>query len=276
MALVTGASRGIGEACARALARAGARLALAARSADDLARVAASIPGDPLVFTADLAASGAAKDLAARATAALGGLDILVNCAGATYNRRSHKLDEAQFDQVMWLNCRGPLLLCTALAQGMVRRGGGSIINISSTAGLRGSPFQAAYAASKGAMDAFTRALACEWGPAGIRVNSIAPGLVVTSMWEKGRTIEGMIETMQNQVPLRRWGEPDDIADVVVFLASDGSRYINGQTITVDGGMMSAFDPTFSAAITFGSLPQRAREAKTQSEHAHTATAERE
>jgi gluconate 5-dehydrogenase/3-oxoacyl-[acyl-carrier protein] reductase len=233
-ALVTSASRGIGEACARALAQAGARVALAARSADDLTRVAADLPGDPLVLTADLAASGAAKDLAARATAALGGVDILVNCAGATYNRRSHKLDEAQFDLVMSLNCRGPLLLCTALAQNRVRRGG-SIINISSTAGLCGSPFQAAYAASKGAVDAFTRALACEWGPAGIRVNSIAPGLVVTSMWDKGRTIEGMIETMQNQVPLRRWGEPEDIADVVVFLASDRSCYVNGQTITVDG-----------------------------------------
>lgn len=250
-ALVTGASRGIGAACARALAAAGARVALSARSAASLETLAAELPNDPAVFVFDLGAPGAAKHLAGRVLAAFGGVDVLVNNAGVSLNRRGHNLEEAQVDAVLDLNVRGLLLLAASLAPAMRERGGGSIINISSTAALRGSPFNSAYAASKGAVEALTRSLACEWGPAHIRVNAVAPGLIITDMWEKGRSAPGVIEDLQNQVALRRWGEPEDVADVALFLASDASRYITGQTIVVDGGLTAIFDPRSAAASTF-------------------------
>jgi 3-oxoacyl-[acyl-carrier protein] reductase len=105
-----------------------------------------------------------------------------------------------------------------------------------------GTPRRAGYAASKGAVDALTRSLAMEFGPQGIRINCVAPGVIVTAMWEKNRAVPGVIEQVEAQVALRRWGLPEDVADVVVFLASDASRYVTAQTIEVDGGMASTLD----------------------------------
>lgn len=240
-ALVTGASRGIGEATARALDAAGARVVLTGRSAGDLERVAATMANDPIVIPADLAPPGAGTDLARAVLAATGGVDVLVNNAGMPMRRTPAALTEAEFDLVHAVNVRSLLMLAIGLAPAMIERGSGSIINVSSVASLRGSLGRVAYAATKGAVDAMSRALAADWGPKGIRVNAVNPGIIATAIWEESRaTVPGLVEDMAAQIPLKRWGEADDIADVIVFLASDAARYVSGETLAVDGGMTYA------------------------------------
>ncbi len=241
-ALVTGASRGIGAATARALDRAGARVALVARSREDLGKVAAGLGRDPVVIPADLREPGAAGEVAARALEALGSVDILVNNAAAAARLPTVDTDAAIIDQMLAVNVRAPLLLIAALIPAMTQRRQGSIINLSSVSGLIGTPRRAAYAASKGAIDAATRSLAIELGPMGIRVNSVAPGVVDTALWASNKKVEGVIEAVESLTPLRRWAQPDDIADVIVFLASDAARFVTGETICVDGGMGRALD----------------------------------
>jgi NAD(P)-dependent dehydrogenase (short-subunit alcohol dehydrogenase family) len=241
-AVVTGASRGIGAAIAVALDAAGARVALVARSADDLTAVAGGLEHDPVVVATDLAEPDAPATVAAAALAALDHVDILVNNAALGVRTDSTELDGPTIDRLHQLNVRNLLLLTTALVPQMVERGGGSVINVSSVSSQVGTPRRSAYAASKGAVDALTRSLAMEYGPHGIRFNAVAPGVIVTSMWERNRAIPGVIEQIEGQIALRRWGLPDDVADVVVFLASDASRYVTAQTIEVDGGMASTLD----------------------------------
>jgi NAD(P)-dependent dehydrogenase (short-subunit alcohol dehydrogenase family) len=237
-ALVTGATRGIGESCARALDRAGARVVLSGRTEADLERVAGDLKNDPLVMLADLLPAGAGTELAERVIAATGGVDVLVNNAGIPMRRTPDRLSEADVDAVFSVNVRSLLMLSIGLAPSMIERGGGSIVNVSSIAGLRGPLGRVAYAGTKGAVDAMTRSLAADWGPDGIRVNSVAPGIITTAIWEKNRrTIPGLIEDLAAKVALKRWGDGDDVADVVLFLASDASRYVTGETIAVDGGM---------------------------------------
>jgi NAD(P)-dependent dehydrogenase (short-subunit alcohol dehydrogenase family) len=152
--------------------------------------------------------------------------------------RTPDELTEADVDAVFDINVRGLLMLTVGLGPSMIERGGGSIINVSSVAGLIGPLGRVAYAGTKGAVDAMTRALAADWGRHGIRVNSVAPGLIATDIWEESRnTIPGLIERMEAGVSLRRWGVGKDIADVVLFLASDLSSYVTGETIAIDGGM---------------------------------------
>ncbi len=241
-ALVTGASRGIGAATARALDHAGARVALAARDGDALAAVAADLAHDPVTLLADLAEVEAPGTLGLAALDALGSIDILVNNAATAARLPTVDLDAALIDTMYAVNVRAPLLLISTLLPSMIERGSGSIINLSSVSGVVGTPRRAAYAATKGAIDAATRSLAMELGPHGIRVNSIAPGVVDTALWEKNKAIPGVVEAIDAQTPLRRWSQPDDIADVVVFLASDAARFITGETISADGGMARTLD----------------------------------
>ena len=241
-AVVTGASRGIGAAIATALDAAGARVALVARSADDLAAVAAGLEHEPVVIAVDLAEPDAPTTVAAAALAALGRVDVLVNNAALGVRTDSTELDGSTIDRIHQLNVRNLLLLTTALVPQMVEQGRGSVINVSSVSSQVGTPRRSAYAASKGAVDALTRSLAMEYGPHGIRFNAVAPGVIVTSMWERNRAVPGVIEQIEAQIALRRWGLPDDVADVVVFLASDAARYVTAQTIEVDGGMASTLD----------------------------------
>ncbi|MEM9654089.1 MAG: SDR family NAD(P)-dependent oxidoreductase [Actinomycetota bacterium] len=237
-ALVTGASRGIGEAIARAFDAAGAQVVLSGRTAADLDRVAGDLTNDPRVLLADLAAPGAGTDLATRTITEVGGVDILVNNAGIPMRRTPTQLTEEDVDLVFAINVRALVMLTVGLGPSMAERGGGSVINISSVAGLRGPIGRVAYAGTKGAVDAMTRALAADWGSKGIRVNSVSPGLIVTDIWEESRrTVPGLIEAMEDNIPLNRWGYGDDIADVALFLASDASRYMTGETLAVDGGM---------------------------------------
>lgn len=238
IAVVTGASRGIGEASARALDAAGARVVLTGRTVDDLERVAADLTNDPVMIPADLAAAGAGTELANRVLAEVDGVDILVNNAGIPMRRTPEQLTEEDVDQVFSINVRSLLMVSLGLGPSMIARGGGSIVNISSVAGLTGPVGRVAYAGSKGAVDAMTRALAADWGPSGVRVNSICPGLIATAIWEESRnTVPGLTEELEQGIALKRWGYGDDIADVVVFFASDSSRYVTGETIAVDGGM---------------------------------------
>jgi NAD(P)-dependent dehydrogenase (short-subunit alcohol dehydrogenase family) len=240
-ALVTGASRGIGAATARALDRAGARVALVARSREDLDKVAAGLGRNPVVIPADLRKPDAAGEAAAHALEALGSVDILVNNAAAAARLATADTDAAIIDEMLAVNVRAPLLLIAALIPAMTEHRG-SIINLSSVSGLIGTPRRAAYAASKGAIDAATRSLAMELGPLGIRVNSVAPGVVDTALWASNKKVDGVVEAVENLTPLRRWAEPADIADVITFLASDAARFVTGETISVDGGMAHALD----------------------------------
>lgn len=238
VAVVTGASRGIGEASARALDAAGARVVLTGRTTADLERVAAELQNDPVILTADLAPAGAGTDLARRILGEVDGVDVLVNNAGIPMRRTPAQLTEDDFDLVFSINVRSLVMLSIGLAPSMVARGGGSVINISSVAGVHGPLGRVAYAGTKGAVDAMTRALAADWGPDGIRVNSVAPGLIATAIWEDARNnVPGLIEDLAGQIALKRWGFGDDIADVVLFFASDASRYVTGETLVVDGGL---------------------------------------
>ena len=238
VAVVTGASRGIGEASARALDAAGAKVVLSGRTLDDLERVAADLVNDPVVLEADLAPSGAGTALAERVLAAVDGVDILVNNAGIPMRRRPEELSEEDFNLVFSINVRSLLMLTLGLAPSMTERGGGSVINISSIASLRGPLGRVAYAGTKGAVDAMSRALAADWGPQGIRVNAICPGLIATAIWENDRrNVPGLIERLEDGIALRRWGYGDDVADVVLFFAGEQSRYVTGEVVAVDGGM---------------------------------------
>ena len=241
-ALVTGGSRGIGAATARALDRAGARVAVTGRARHDLELVAAGLEHQPVVLDCDLRDAAAVDQLATDVLHELGTVDILVNNAAAAARLPTVETGAAVIDELLAVNVRAPLLLVAALAPAMVERGRGSIINVSSVSGLVGTPRRAAYAATKGALDAATRSLAVELGPSGIRVNAVAPGVVDTALWERNKTIPGVVEAIESLTPLRRWARPDDIADVIVFLASDGARFITGETISVDGGMARTLD----------------------------------
>jgi NAD(P)-dependent dehydrogenase (short-subunit alcohol dehydrogenase family) len=171
-----------------------------------------------------------------------GRLDVLVNNAAAVLRTPSDTLTADDIDHVMAVNVRSVLLLCASVLPAMVTQGAGSIVNISSVSGLRGTPRRAAYAASKAALDGITRALAMEYGPNGVRANSVAPGVVQTEMWREPLAREGVAESVIAQTALRRLATPEDIADVVVFLASDASRFVTGEVIAVDGGMRSTLN----------------------------------
>ena len=241
-ALVTGASRGIGAATAVALDRAGARVGLVARNAQALAEVAGPLGHEPVVLPADLGDRDAPSTVARQALDALGSVDVLVNNAAIAARLPTVDIDADLVDELLAVNVRAPLLLIAALVPGMVERGGGSIVNLSSVSGVVGTPRRAAYAASKGALDAATRSLAMELGPSGIRVNSVAPGVVDTALWARNKAIPGVVEDIEAQTPLRRWATPEDIADVIVFLASDSARFVTGETICADGGMARTLD----------------------------------
>jgi NAD(P)-dependent dehydrogenase (short-subunit alcohol dehydrogenase family) len=241
-ALVTGASRGIGAATATALDRAGARVALVARSREGLTEIARGLEHQPIVLVADLSDASASASIARQSLDQLGAVDILVNNAAMAARLDTVDTDAALVDRMLAVNVRAPLLLIAALIPSMLQRGTGSIVNLSSVSGLVGTPRRAVYAASKGAIDAATRSLAIELGPSGIRVNAVAPGVVDTALWASNKAISGVVATIEDQTPLRRWATPEDIADVIVFLASDSARFVTGETISVDGGMARTLD----------------------------------
>ena len=238
-AVVTGASRGIGEAIARQLDAAGARVALVARSADRLEAIAAELTNDPLVITADLSMHNSIDRISTATLEAFGGLDVLVNNAAVERNQPATKVTGEAIDETLFVNLRQAFMLCSAFSKPLFASGG-SIVNITSTAATGAGGTQGAYAASKGGLNTLTKNLANEWASKGVRVNGVAPGLVDTEMWEStferfGE--ESIRENFAKRVPMARWGTAAEIADVACFLASDQASYVTGQTIRVDGGM---------------------------------------
>ncbi len=237
-ALVTGASQGIGRACAVALAKAGARLALAARNEGKLNEVAAEIAGlggAAAVFTLDIGHEESIKGCAKAAIAHFGSVDILVNNAGITRDGLSLRMKRADWDEVLQTNLTGTFLMTQAVLSPMLKARWGRIINITSVVGETGQAGQANYAASKAGLIGLTKSLARELASRTITVNAVAPGYIETAMTavldEKQRT--GMLE----HIPLGRAGTDSDIADAVRFLASDEASYITGHVLDVNGGM---------------------------------------
>jgi NAD(P)-dependent dehydrogenase (short-subunit alcohol dehydrogenase family) len=235
-ALVTGGARGLGEAISRRLASAGARVALVGRDKDRLAALAEELPHDPVVIPADLAEPEAPLAALATAIDAFGRLDVLVNNAGTSHPGPSNLLTAADVDRVFALNVRAGLLLAGHAAAHIAEAGGGSIVFLSSALSNRGTPGAALYAATKGALDAASKALAAEWGPSGVRVNAVRPGVTRSDM------VAGLVDNPAVQtaylkrVPLRRVGTPEDVAETVYFLCSPASSYLTGLLIDVDGG----------------------------------------
>lgn len=240
-ALITGASRGIGRALAEALAGAGADVAVTARDAASLAdtRAAVEALGRRAVALAqdvrDIAMSQAAVGAAADR---LGGLDILVNNAGYEEVTPSLDLDEAVWDRVVDTNLKGAFFVAQAAAKRMTS--GGSIINLASLTSYVGVPTAVPYGSSKAGILGMTHALAAEWASRGIRVNAIAPGYFRTAMTDVFYRDEGWATSMRGKIPLGRFGELDDLAGAVIFLASGASAYITGQAIPVDGGYLAS------------------------------------
>jgi NAD(P)-dependent dehydrogenase (short-subunit alcohol dehydrogenase family) len=237
-AVVSGAGRGIGAAIAQALDAAGARVALIARTETQLKETAATLVNDPVVIVADLGTHEGPPASAAEALVALGGrVDVLVNNAAVALRKPSDELTADEIDWMLHTNVRSALLLTTAILPSMIAARSGSIVSISSVSALRGTPRRAAYAASKAAVDGMTRAWAMEYGPVGIRANAVAPGVVHTEMWRENLAKPGVAESVTGVIPTRRLTEPSEVANVVLFLASDASSAITGETLSADGGI---------------------------------------
>ncbi len=237
-ALVTGASQGIGRACALALAKAGAKVGIAARNAGKLQAVAAEIAaagGAAETFVLDVSSEESIKAVAKEALARLGTVHILVNNAGITRDMLLLRMKRSDWDDVLQTNLTGTFLLTQALVSGMMKARWGRIINISSVVGETGQAGQANYSASKAGMIGFTKSVARELASRGITANAVAPGYIETAMTavldEKQR------DAMLGQIPLGRPGTDDDIAAAVRFLASDEAGYITGHVLDVNGGM---------------------------------------
>jgi 2-dehydro-3-deoxy-D-gluconate 5-dehydrogenase len=239
-ALVTGASRGLGQAMAAALGEAGANVVAAdlQESAEtrDLIRSAGR---KCEAVTADVAAPGAAQLLVDRTVTAFGRLDILVNNAGIIRRAPFLEFSEKDWDDVMDVNIRALFLLSQAAARVMVAQGRGKIINIASMLSFQGGIRVPSYTASKSAVMGLTRLLACELGPKGINTNAIAPGYMATENTRPLREDPERSKAILDRIPIGRWGEPEDLRGIVVFLASAASDYINGYTIAVDGGWLA-------------------------------------
>jgi 3-oxoacyl-[acyl-carrier protein] reductase len=237
-ALVTGASQGIGRACAIELARAGARVAIAARNEAKLAEVAAEITaggGTAQPFVIDIASEDSIKAGAKAALGHFGSIDILVNNAGVTRDTLLLRMKRSDWDTVIATNLTGTFLLTQAVVSSMLRSRWGRIINISSVVGETGQAGQANYAASKAGLIGFTKSLARELASRSITANAVAPGYIETAM--TAVLDEKLREAMLTQIPLGRVGTDQDIAHAVRFLASGEAAYITGHVLDVNGGM---------------------------------------
>jgi 3-oxoacyl-[acyl-carrier protein] reductase len=237
VALVTGGSRGIGLAISEALAQAGARVAVVARDAERARQAAHELSGGGHGgFSCDVADADAARAVVGEVEEALGPIDILVNNAGVTRDNLLLRMKEEEWDEVIAVNLKGAFNMTRAIVRGMMRRREGAIVNITSVVGLMGNAGQANYAASKAGLIGFTKSVARELASRDVRCNAVAPGYIRTDMTaELG---EEQTEALRGAIPLGRLGEPDDISGVVRFLVGPGARYITGQVLAVDGGMV--------------------------------------
>ena len=238
IALITGASQGIGRACALELARSGATVALAARSVVKLEAVAAEITaagGRAGAYTLDVSSEDSIKSCAKAVLSDFGKVDILVNNAGITKDGLALRMKLADFDDVLRTNLTGAFLLTQAVISTMMKSRWGRVINITSVVGQTGAAGQANYAASKAGMIGLTKSLAREFASRGITINAVAPGFIQTAMTDD--LTESQRSAILAQIPLARYGDEADVAAAVAFLASGAAGYITGHTLDVNGGM---------------------------------------
>lgn len=241
IALITGASRGIGKAIAQTFADHGAIVCFSYMSSDDKARELeqelSANGGKAKGFKSNAGDFTAAQQLVDDVVKEFGTVDVLVNNAGITRDTLLMRMSEEQWDEVMAVNLKSVFNLTKAVLRTMLKARNGSIINMSSVVGVKGNAGQANYAASKAGILGFTKSTALELGSRNIRCNAIAPGFIETEM--TAALDEATVQEWRNSIPLKRGGTPEDVANLCLFLASDMSAYITGQTINVDGGMLT-------------------------------------
>ena len=239
VAIVTGGSRGIGEAIVQHLCKSGAHVVIVARNADKLNGVVESIKGNggsAEAISCDVADAAAVAAMVEKVSDTHGRIDILVNNAGITKDGLLLRMDDADFDVVIQTNLKSAFVATKAAVRYIMRSKAGRIINISSVSGVVGNAGQANYAASKAGLIGFSKSVAKEFAGKGVTVNVVAPGFITTDMTEVLN--EKIKEAVKQMIPLRRFGAVDEIASVVNFLASEAASYITGQVICVDGGMV--------------------------------------
>ncbi len=239
VAIITGASRGIGKGIAALFVAQGAKVAFTYASSDEKARaLEAELSANGGIvkgFKSDAADFNAAQSLVDQVVEEFGTVDILVNNAGITRDTLLMRMSEEQWDEVIRVNLKSVFNLSKAVIKPMLKAKSGSVINMSSIVGVTGNAGQANYAASKAGIIGFTKSMAAELGSRNIRCNAIAPGFIETEM--TGALDEKVVQQWRDSIPLKRGGTPEDIANATLFLASDMSAYITGQTLHVCGGM---------------------------------------
>jgi 2-deoxy-D-gluconate 3-dehydrogenase len=241
--IVTGAATGIGKGIANALVQAGAALLIVGRRKEILentARVLGQHGGPVVPFAADVSKMEDIPRIVSKGAKELGKIDFLFNNAGTIHRTPSEKYGEADWDSVIQTNLKGPFFLAQAVAQTIIAaQRPGTIVNTSSLIAFQGGKTVPAYAASKGGLNQVTKTMANDWAQYGIRVNAIAPGWFETELTDPLKKNPDRNKEILSRIPLGRWGNPDELGGVAVFLASDASSYMTGQTVVVDGGWLS-------------------------------------
>lgn len=234
VALITGASRGIGFGLAKAMARAGAKVAVAARTLSELQPLATSIGG--IAVPLDVTRVASIEAAVEQVVAELGGIDILVNNAGLGANHPALEVSEADWDQMMAVNLKGLFFCCQAAGRHMLSRGYGRIVNVSSQASLVGIRDHAVYCASKGGVNQLTRVLALEWSARGVTVNAVAPTFIYTPGTSERLDQPEYLREVVARIPAGRVGTIDDVAGAVIYLASEAAGLVTGTVLPIDGG----------------------------------------
>jgi 2-deoxy-D-gluconate 3-dehydrogenase len=243
IAVITGAGRGLGAAAARALAEAGADVALLARSASELERTAADIERlhhrRTFTLALDVTDEQAVARAAEQVVAKLGRVDVLVNNAGIAHEAPLLELTLADLKRILDVNVVGAFLCARAFGAHLVKQRKGTIINIASIAGLGGEPELSAYCASKGALISFTKALAVEWARHGVTVNAVAPGWFRTDINQSALDDPNVGPKIVKRIPMRRVGQPEELGPLIAYLASDAAAFMTGSVVVIDGGQLA-------------------------------------